>query len=141
VTDEIRVIPPAHDPDDVWFWEGVREGRLLLQACADCGVVRHPPLPMCGACHSTDWTTRESAGVGTVHSWIVSVPPGAPSGPGRIVVLVDLADGVRFVANLVDTPVAAVANGMTVRLEFRDYGGTVLPQFVPADPTADGGVA
>ena len=79
--------------------------------------------------------------MGTVHSWIVSVPPGAPSGPGRIVVLVDLADGVRLVANLVDTPVAAVGNGMAVRLEFRDYGGTVLPQFVPADPTADGGVA
>lgn len=132
MTDGIRVIPPAPDPDDVWFWDGVQVGELRLQTCVDCGVVRHPPLPMCGRCHSLAWTTRPSVGTGTVHSWIVSRPPGAPSGPGRIVVLVDLDDGVRFVANLVDAPVEAVANGMAVRLVFRDHDGTVLPQFVPA---------
>ena len=133
MSDPVRVIPPSPDPDDAWFWAGVAERRLLLQACADCGIVRHPPLPMCGPCGSTAWTTRESTGAGTVHSWIVSVPPSAPSGPGRIVVLVDLDDGVRFVANLVDVDATAVRNGMAVRLEFREYGDVVLPQFVPAE--------
>jgi len=127
-----RVIPPSVEPDDEYFWNGVAEHRLLLQECADCRTLRHPPLPMCGHCHSTEWTTRESAGAGTVHSWVRSVHPGAPTEEGRIVVLVELDEGVRFVGNLVDTPVAAVANEMPVRLTWRDYDGVTLPQFVPA---------
>ncbi len=127
-----RVIPPAVETDDEYFWAGVAEHRLLLQECADCHTLRHPPLPMCGACHSVAWTTRESAGTGTVYSWIVSVHPAAPTDPGRVVVLVDLDEGVRFVGNLVDTPIDEVVNGMAVALTFRDDDGVVLPQFVPA---------
>jgi hypothetical protein len=128
-----RVIPPSVEPDDEYFWAGVAEHRLLLQECADCHTLRHPPLPMCGQCHSVAWTTREVAGTGTVHSWIVSVHPAAPTEPGRIVVLVDLAEGVRFVGNLVDATADEVVNGMPVALTFRDYDGVVLPQFVRAD--------
>lgn len=132
-----RVIPPSADPDDRYFWDGVAEHRLLIQACADCGTLRHPPVPMCGVCHATSWTTRESAGAGTVHSWIVSVHPAAPTEPGRIVVLVELDEGVRFVANLVDCEVADVRNEMAVELCFRELDGVLLPQFRPAA----GGVA
>ena len=92
-----RVIPPSVEPDDEYFWAGVAEHRLLIQECADCHTLRHPPLPMCGHCHSTAWTTRESAGSGRVHSWVRSVHPGAPTEAGRIVVLVELDEGVRFV--------------------------------------------
>ena len=111
---------------------GVAERRLLLQQCADCGTLRHPPLPMCGTCHSVAWTTRQAAGTGTVYSWINSRHPGAPAEPGRIVVLVELDEGVRFVGNLVDVPVDEVETGMAVALTFRDYDGVVLPQFVAA---------
>lgn len=132
-----RVIPPSVEPDDEYFWAGVAEHRLLVQECADCHTLRHPPLPMCGHCHSTAWTTRESKGNGSVHSWVRSVHPGAPTDPGRIVVLVELDEGVRFVGNLVDTPLDAVANEMAVALTWREYDGVTLPQFVPADDAAD----
>jgi len=128
-----RVIPPSVEPDDEYFWAGVAEHRLLLQECADCRTLRHPPLPMCGHCHSTAWTTRESKGFGTVHSWVRSVHPAAPTDEGRIVVLVELDEGVRFVGNLVDTPLDAVANEMPVRLTWREYDGVTLPQFVPTE--------
>lgn len=128
-----RVIPPSVEPDDEYFWAGVAEHRLLIQECADCHTLRHPPLPMCGHCHSTAWTTRESAGTGRVHSWVRSVHPGAPTDEGRIVVLVELDEGVRFVGNLVDTPLDAVANEMAVALTWREYDGVTLPQFVPAE--------
>lgn len=131
-----RVIPPSVEPDDEYFWAGVAEHRLLIQECADCHTLRHPPLPMCGHCHSTAWTTRESAGSGRVHSWVRSVHPGAPTEDGRIVVLVELDEGVRFVGNLVDTPLDAVANEMPVALTWREYDGVTLPQFVPADGDA-----
>jgi hypothetical protein len=127
-----RVIPPTPDADDRYFWDGVEQRRLLLQECAACGTLRHPPVPMCGACHSTEWTTRDAAGTGTVHSWIVSVHPAAPTEPGRIVALVELAEGLRVVANLVDVDAADVRNEMAVELCFREVDGVLLPQFRPA---------
>jgi uncharacterized OB-fold protein len=126
-----RVIPPSVDADDQYFWEGVREHRLLLQQCAACGTLRHPPVPMCGVCHSTDWTTGEAHGTGTVHSWIVSKPPSALTDPGRIVVLVELREGLRIVGNLVDVEQSDVRNEMAVEVCFRDYDGVTLPQFRP----------
>jgi uncharacterized OB-fold protein len=127
-----RVMPPTPDADDQYFWDGVREHRLLLQQCASCGTLRHPPVPMCGVCHATEWVTGEAAGTGTVHSWIVSKPPSALTEPGRIVVLVELAEGLRIVGNLVDFDQDDVRNEMAVEVCFRDYDGVTLPQFRPA---------
>ena len=127
-----RVIPPVPDADDRYFWDGVQQHRLLLQECASCATLRHPPVPMCGRCHSTEWTTRDAVGTGTVHSWIVSVHPAEPTAPGRVVALIELREGLRFVANLVDVDVADVRNEMAVELRFREVDGVLLPQFVPA---------
>jgi 3-oxo-4,17-pregnadiene-20-carboxyl-CoA hydratase alpha subunit len=128
-----RVIPPSVDADDQYFWDGVREHQLLLQQCASCGTLRHPPVPMCGVCHATQWTTSAAAGTGTVHSWIVSKPPSDPTDPGRIVVLVELTEGLRIVGNLVDVERDDVRNEMAVEVCFREYDGITLPQFRPAD--------
>lgn len=128
-----RVIPPVPDADDEFFWDGVREHRLLLQACASCGALRHPPVPMCGHCLSTHWRPQASTGTGSIHSWIVSRHPSEPDDTPRVVVLVELDDGVRFVANLVDTPLDEVRNELRVEVCFREVDGVVLPQFRPAD--------
>ena len=133
----MRVIPPSVDADDQYFWNGVREHQLLLQQCASCGTLRHPPVPMCGVCHATAWTTAEAAGTGTVHGWIVSKPPSDPPDvgrpdPGRIVVLVELTEGLRLVGNLVDVDQSDVRNEMDVEVCFREYDGVTLPQFRPA---------
>jgi uncharacterized OB-fold protein len=128
-----RVIPPSQDPDDSWFWQGVQDERLLLQQCSDCGTLRHPPVPMCGDCHSLAWHAEPSQGNGSIHSWIVSRHPTQPDDDPRIVVLVDLDEGVRFVGNLVDADPADVANEQRVALCFRTYDGVTLPQFRPAE--------
>lgn len=137
-----RVIPPNVEPDDEYFWAGVQRRQLLLQRCASCHTLRHPPVPMCGACHSLDWDTQEATGRGTVYSWIVSHHPNAtgpnatgPNAEGeagaepRVVVLVQLEEGVRFVANLVDGGPGAVRNEMPVEVCFRELDGVLLPQF------------
>jgi uncharacterized OB-fold protein len=87
---------------------------------------------MCGVCHATEWTASEAQGTGTVHSWVVSKPPSALTEPGRVVALVELAEGLRIVGNLVDVEQAEVRNEMPVEVCFRDYDGVVLPQFRPA---------
>ncbi|HUP76682.1 MAG TPA: OB-fold domain-containing protein [Acidimicrobiales bacterium] len=84
---------------------------------------------MCPSCHSLKWTTRESSGRGTVYSWIMSHHPTEPDAQPRIVVLVDLEEGVRLVSNLQGVAVSDVRNGMAVELCFDDFEGVVLPQF------------
>jgi uncharacterized OB-fold protein len=127
-----RVIPPTVEPDDEYFWDGVRRHELLIQRCTRCGTLRHPPVPMCGTCHSLEWDTVAAAGRATVHSWIVSHHPTEPDAEPRIVVLVDLDEGVRFVANLLDADPADVHNEMNVELYFAEIDGVLLPQFRPA---------
>ena len=47
----------------------------------------------------------------------------------RIVVLVELDEGIRFVSNLLGVNDADVQNGMEVALSIEDVDGVVLPQF------------
>ena len=123
------VIPPVPDRNDEFFWNGVAEHRLLVQQCASCGLLRLPPVPMCGSCHSTSWNEREVSGDGSIYTWILSHHPSEPDASPRIVVLVQLVEGPRIVSNLVDVEPADLRNEMAVRVCFREVDGVVLPLF------------
>ena len=60
-------LAPAISPDTEFFWDGLREHKLLIQRCAGCGQLRHPPRPMCPNCRSLDWNTIESSGRGAIY--------------------------------------------------------------------------
>jgi uncharacterized OB-fold protein len=124
-----HVVPPVTDADNRFFWEGARDGRLLLQRCSSCGALRHPPGPMCGRCLSLEWEAVESAGRGTIYSWVVSHHPTEPDAEPRVVVLVDLDEGVRMVGNLTGAPWRDIRNEAPVEVYFADVDGVVLPQF------------
>ena len=126
------VIPPGVDRSNDWFWQGVANGQLLVQRCRGCGALRTPIGPMCGRCRSLEWDAAPVAGRGSIVSWIVSHHPTEPDAAPRIVVLVELEEGVRVVSNVVDAEPDAVANGRSVELTFRTYGDVTLPQFTMA---------
>jgi uncharacterized OB-fold protein len=110
---------PVVNRDNAGFWEGVREHRLLIQRCEGCGTLRFPWLPGCGACASQDWDTVEASGEGTVFSYVVMHHPPFPAfDPPYAVGLVELAEGVRIISNVVGVPYDKVRIGMPVRLEF-----------------------
>jgi uncharacterized OB-fold protein len=120
---------PLADRDSQFFWDGVRDGQLLLQSCTECGRLRYPPGPMCPRCGCLEWKPKQSPGRGTVYSWVLSHHPTEPDAQPRIVVLVDLEEGVRMVANLWQVPVAEVRNGMPVEAFFTEVDGVPLPAF------------
>jgi uncharacterized OB-fold protein len=64
-----------------------------------------------------------------VYTWIVSHHPTKPDAEPRVVVLVELDEGIRFVANLLGADVDAIENGMRVALTIEDVDGVLLPQF------------
>jgi uncharacterized OB-fold protein len=100
----IERIRPVENYDSRHFWQGLRDGKLLIQQCADCGVRRHPPQPMCEKCQSLDWTTVESDLSGTIYSYtVIHYPEIPPFEYPNAVVLVDLDEGVRIAAQLSGT--------------------------------------
>ncbi|MET9075394.1 bifunctional MaoC family dehydratase N-terminal/OB-fold nucleic acid binding domain-containing protein [Streptomyces sp. NPDC004232] len=134
---------PVVNRDNAGFWEGVAGHRLLIQRCTDCGTLRHPWLPGCNACGCPEWDTVEASGEGTVHSYVVMHHPPFPAfDPPYAVGLIQLAEGVRMVSNVVGVPYDKVRIGLPVRVEFRRYedagdagnaggdeGALVLPVF------------
>ena len=124
-----RAVPPVTDEDNRFFWNGVRDGQLRIQRCAHCGRVRHPPGPMCPECRSLEWEAVTSSGRGSIYSWVISHHPTEPDAEPRIVVLVELEEGVRLVANLQGLPWEEVRNDLPVEVFFADVDGVRLPQF------------
>lgn len=126
---------PTISPDTEFFWDGLREGVLRIQRCASCGRLRHPPRPMCPSCNSLDWDTIDSTGQGTLHSFVMPLHPQFPFlDYPYIVALVDLAEGVRLVSNLVDIAPADARIDMPVEVCFAEFAdGFVLHQFRPRE--------
>jgi uncharacterized OB-fold protein len=121
--------PRGHD--NGWWWEGCDEGKLLIQKCSDCGVLRHPPRPMCGRCQSTKWESIEASGKGSVHSYTVLHHPMIPGYDLPLPVgLIDLDEGVRIVANVVGCKPEDIHIGMKVECIFEDVDESMkLPFF------------
>ncbi|MFJ8026736.1 bifunctional MaoC family dehydratase N-terminal/OB-fold nucleic acid binding domain-containing protein [Streptomyces sp. NPDC096311] len=122
---------PVVNRDNAGFWEGVGRHELLIQRCGGCGTLRFPWLPGCGACGSPQWDTVEASGDGTVFSHVVMHHPPFPAfDPPYAVGLIELAEGVRIVSNVIGVPYDKVRIGMPVRLRFERYDEElVLPVF------------
>ena len=112
---------PAMSQDTKFFWDGLKERRLLIQRCTSCGMLRHPPGPVCLHCHGLEWDTQEASGRGTLFSFVVMHQPKYPSFDyPHPVGLIDLEEGVRLVAPLaVDDP-GGLAIGDRMEAVFED---------------------
>lgn len=123
---------PSMNDDTRFFWEGLRAGRLLIQRCASCGMLRHPPQPMCPSCRSLEWDTAESDGAGEVYSYTVHHHPPMPGFAMPYVVgLIALDEGVRMLGN-VDLEPDRVRVGMRVRARIEAVDDVLsLPMFAP----------
>jgi uncharacterized protein len=113
------VIRPTVNRDTEFFWTGTGRGELRIQRCGKCGELRHPPGPMCPSCGETKPEYVVASGEGEVYSYVVHHHPPVP---GRsvpfVVALVELAEGVRMLAELVDVPPERVRIGLPVSAGF-----------------------
>jgi uncharacterized OB-fold protein len=125
---------PSITQDNSFFFEGARQGTLLVRQCATCGRFQHPPTPMCPACNGLSWQPRPMSGRGTVYTFTVTHHPQFPGFPSPFVVaLVELEEGPRIVSNLVGTDPSEVSIGMPVEVAFTAVDPELtLPLFRPA---------
>jgi uncharacterized OB-fold protein/acyl dehydratase len=127
-----RLAPPLGH-DNQWWWEGIAKDELRIQRCKDCGTLRHPPRPMCGSCQSIQWDWIVSKGAGSVHSYVVLHHPPVPGYDYPLpVVLVDLDEGTRIVANVAGCAPGEIRIGMRVQARIEPADDSLkLPFFYP----------
>lgn len=116
--------------DNAFWFAAAREGRLAIQRCADCGVLRHPPAPACAACRSLSWDSVDSTRRCTLHSYTVLHHPkdGAFEYP-LAVGLVDLEEGTRLVADISGVDPGDLRIGMELEVGFAEHAhGEILPR-------------
>ncbi len=125
--------PPMADADTRPFWDAVAEHRLCVQRCGECERLRHPPSPLCPACHSDRHEWFELSGRGEIYTYTVVHRPVAPDQQVPFIIVaiaLEGADGLRLVSNLVDADPSQVQIGLAVEVAWEDLGPELaLPRF------------
>lgn len=118
------------------YWDATLRQRLVLQHCEACNRTIHYPRIACPHCGSENLGWREASGRGTVYSYTV-VENNAPSAfladMPYVVAIVELAEGVRMLTNIVDCDHRTLRCDMPVEVVFEKLSEEfVLPKFRPA---------
>jgi uncharacterized protein len=114
-----RPVPkPSVYVDTKPFWDGAKQGRLVLQFCKDTQQFQHYPRPVSIYTGSRNLEWREVSGKGTIYACTVIRVPG-PGLEGRLplsVVTVELDEGVRIIGNVLNADPGTVAIGQKVEV-------------------------
>ena len=112
------VLRPVISRDTEFFWDGLREGELRIQRWGE--TLRHPPGPMPpDGSLDTKPDYVVASGRGTVYSYVVHHHPPVPGKELPFVVaLVELEEGVRVMAELLDASPDEVHIGLPVVAAF-----------------------
>jgi uncharacterized OB-fold protein len=138
---------PIPDQDSTPFWEATAERRLLVQHCNNCGRNQLYPRLYCRYCHIDDLDWEEASGRGRIYSVTVVRRAPSPAFADAVpypIALVDLEEGPRVMANILDAAPDEVAIGQAVTLDWIAVADDLsLPAFRLAagdavDPTAEG---
>ena len=126
--------PDTGDAAIAPYWEAAARHELVMRCCDDCGLVFFPPRGFCPGCWSGGLSWRQVGGRGTVwtftevhvafydDTWADDVP--------YVVAVIELDEGPRLLANIVEPDIASLAIGDRVEATFEDRSeGVTLPMF------------
>ena len=134
----LRFDLPNPEPETQPFWDGAREGRLVIKRCNDCGEAYFYPRPFCPKCWSVDVSWIDASGRATLYTWSVVHVNDLPPFPERVpyvAAIVELEEGPRMMTNVVGCDFDALEMGMALRATFRsisDEPPVTIPVFEPA---------
>lgn len=126
-------LPDLDDPIMRPFWEGAREGRLVLQRDRATGAVHWPPKPFYWKHGRLEYF--DASGAGSVYTYVVGHEPFLRAFQQmlpHIMVVVALAEGPRIVGHMVDCRPEDMRFGMPVRVAYKRLTDRVtLPVWEP----------
>jgi uncharacterized OB-fold protein len=117
----------------VQFYAECAKGRLHFQRCKACNTWRHLPRHGCAACGSPAWEWAPSTGRGRLFSWTVTHQAPFPGfATPYIVAVIELEEGIRMAAGLLDASPAQLRLDLPVELEMVPVSETsAVPFFRP----------
>jgi uncharacterized OB-fold protein len=126
---------PRPTPTTQPFWQGLAEGKVLLQQCSDCQHWIFYPRTHCSACLSRNLVWKAVSGKGEIYSFTVARRPTAPQFAGmepQLIAVVELEEGVRMNSVIVNVKVSDLKVGMQLKPCFESgLGDHTLLYFQP----------
>ena len=124
---------PLANATSLPWWQAAAEHRLVVQRCAPCQHLRHPPAPICPECRSDEADWKELSGRGEVYTYtLVHRPLAAGQELPFVVAVIALegAEGLRMISNLVEVAPEDLAIGMPVEVVWEDMSADLaIPRF------------
>lgn len=126
---------PTPDAETQPFWDGARDGKLLIRRCGACGEAHFYPRPFCPKCWSDDVRWEEASGGATLYTWSVvhrnDLPPFGDRVP-YVAAAVDLDEGPRMLTNVVGCEFDALTVGLPLEVSYQAISDDVtIPVFRP----------
>lgn len=136
MADAPRFDLPTIEAESAEFWAGMREGRLLLRRCGDCGALHYYPRPFCPECWSENVSWQPACGKATLYThstvFVNDLPPFNEQVP-YVAAVVDLEEGPRMMTQIIDCAVEDLEIGMPLEMTFREVTDEVsIAVFRPA---------
>jgi uncharacterized OB-fold protein len=125
-------------PEAKPYWDGAREGRLMLPKCRACGKAFMHPRVRCPFCASADIAWIQASGRGTLVSFEIAhqiLNKTFKVKPPVVLAMVELDEGPRLLTNLVNVEPdpRTIRCDMPVEVVFDQQTDEIsLPMFQPA---------
>ena len=105
------------------YWQALNEEKFIFQKCSDCQSSIFYPRVVCPKCMSENLTWHEASGEGEIYSFTVvyrTTNPVFKNDVPYVVGLIDLAEGIRVMGNIVGTEDPEnLAMNQPVKVEFK----------------------
>lgn len=125
-------LSPIVDPGTEPYWNGLKQGKLLLRHCRGCGKPHFYPREVCPHCHSLDLDWIEASGQGAIYSYTVAHRSAGPAYADDVpytIAIVELDEGPRMMTWIVEAK-DGVTIGARVKVRFEAWNDeTTLPVF------------
>jgi uncharacterized OB-fold protein len=124
---------PVPDAASAPYFDGAKQGKLMMQRCKDCGAWHHPVRTYCDDCLSPNLAWQQASGKGEVYNFAlmhyVYHPAFASEVPYNLTV-VKLAEGPVVETNLIECKNSEIKIGLPVEAVFVKLSPEVtVPKF------------
>jgi uncharacterized protein len=131
---------PKPTPETQPYWDGARDGKLMIMHCNTCDRDYFYPRPYCPhqGCFSDNTSWKQASGKGKLHTYMINHRPAAPGFEAEVpyvIAVVELDEGPRMMTSLVDIAADPDALQLDMPLEVvfdKANDEITIPKFRPA---------
>jgi len=133
-----RPLPSPITPEAQPYWDGLKENKLMLPKCDDCGKPFFYPRVLCPNCHSRNISWMQASGRGKLYSFQIahrSLNRAFKVELPCVMAMIELEEGPRMMSNLIniEPDPSVVKCDMPVEVVFEKQNDDItLALFQPA---------